>query len=105
LATRVATSSTESGSRSITASSRTGDHLGGAGVAIEVHPDVDKGGGADGHESIGPQPTGALPVLPFGPDQSAQHERSNQADQRIEKVGGRKIAEGGHLKVPSCIVK
>jgi hypothetical protein len=41
----------------------------GAGIAVEVHADVDEGGGSHRHQDVGPQPAGALPVLPLRPDQ------------------------------------
>src|SRR3954465_2302379 len=63
-----------------------GDHPHRAVGAGQVHGEIDEGGGADRDQHVGTQARGALPVLPLGADQRAQHEGREQADQRVREV-------------------
>jgi hypothetical protein len=51
------------------------------GVAIEVHPDVYKRGGSNGHQCVRSQPPSSS-ILPFGPDQGAEDERPRRVKPR-----------------------
>ncbi len=63
-----------------------GNHAHAAVGAGQMIGEIDEGGGAHRHQHIGAQPGAALPVLPLGADQRAEHEGREQADQRVEKI-------------------
>ena len=56
-------------------------------VAVKMHADVDKGGGADRHQHVRAQAAAALPILPLRADQRAEHKGAEQAYERVEKSG------------------
>jgi hypothetical protein len=70
---------------------------------------IDKGGRADRDEDVGAQARAALPVLALGPYQGAEHERDQQADQRVEKIiklKGLDELHGAHLgRAAACNAK
>ena len=87
------------GAEEADAGDHVGDHMHAAGDAVEAHAEVDEGGGAHRHQHVGPQPARPLPVLPFGADQRAQHERAEHAEQGIEELNQREGFERGHQDV------
>ena len=62
-----------------------------------MHADVDKGRGADRDQHMGAQTAAALTILALGPDQSAEHEGREQADQRIKKIADREGMKKRHF--------
>jgi hypothetical protein len=40
---------------------------------------IDECGSSDGNEDVGSKASASLPVLPLGPDQGPEHERSHEA--------------------------
>ena len=73
-----------------------GDDLRGAGVAVEMHSDIDEGRRADGDQHVRAQTAAALPVLPLGTNQTAKDEGSEQVDERVEEVIESEGIEEGH---------
>jgi hypothetical protein len=68
-----------------------GDHPHAAVRAGQVVGEIDESGGADRDENIGAQARAALPVLAFGANQRAEHERSKQANEGVEEVEELKV--------------
>ena len=76
-----------------------GDHPHRAFGAGQMHREIDEGGRADRDQYIGAQTGGALPVLPLGADQRAEHERREQADQRVDEIGDLECREKPHVRL------
>src|SRR6202012_114478 len=63
-----------------------GDHADAAVGAGQMIGEIDESCCTYRHQHVGAQPGAALPILPLGTDQRAQHEGREQADQRVEKI-------------------
>ena len=62
----------------------------------KLHGQIDKGRCADRNQHVGSQPRRAQAILPFGPDQRAEHKRRRQADERIEEIVGLECRQKAH---------
>ena len=73
----------DTGAEKADAGDNVGDNLGRAGIAIEMHADVDEGSCAHGDQHMRAQAAAALAVLALSPNQPPEHEGRDQAHQRV----------------------
>ena len=79
----------DAGAKKADAGDHVGDNLGRAGIAIEMHADVDEGCRAYGHQHMRAQTAAALAVLALSPNQPPKHEGRDQTVTSVSKKSGR----------------
>jgi hypothetical protein len=61
-----------------------------------MYSDINERCRADRYQNMGPQPAAALSILSLRPDESAENECREKADQRIEEIPNSKRMQEGH---------